>query len=426
MRVPDGSPVVTLASSVTAEDVSASSSDVDYDDSLYDDDINMDQDEDSASTVYGSSANPSFTGADALTEDDAVIREVLRKRQLREVQAAPFSPMSLIEGKDFTDIFFTVIIPLGVGLYGLNWTYGRASTRLSEVADRMLQDYASELCYHTGDLEEMRLSHSDYKKRMAWLGPNKKKRMMETYLETFAKKVTVSPQSISSLSYVFSLYKLSEDKAAQSLSDLCLTMPERSASTGKLLFYGTSILKSQEARDKLDPIRSMLCEGYGDDADDTGGEGLFGKEILERSQRSMGVAAYRDAVVKGGKSQKELTPGWEVLGLTKERAQEVFDEEAELGFVSAMETKYSRANLKYDAKGKRLDPSTGKADVGEGGESDDSDDDDEEVKNVYECGECSYTLFIAKGRNEKFFGSGFVCPECGAPKDKFVGRMAGE
>ena len=248
--------------------------------------------------------------------------------------------------------------------------------------------------------------------------------LIYTITEPVLSTILAPPDS--SLSYVFSLYKLSEDKAAQSLSDLCLTMPERSASTGKLLFYGTSILKSQEARDKLDPIRSMLCEGYGDDADDTGGEGLFGKEILERSQRSMGVAAYRDAVVKGGKSQKELTPGWEVLGLTKERAQEVFDEEAELGFVSAMETKYSRANLKYDAKGKRLDPSTGKADVGEGGESDDSDDGDEEVKNVYECGECSYTLFIAKGRNEKFFGSGFVCPECGAPKDKFVGRMAGE
>ena len=39
--------------------------------------------------------------------------------------------------------------------------------------------------------------------------------------------------------------------------------------------------------------------------------------------------------------------------------------------------------------------------------------------NVFECGECGYTLFVAQGREFKFFPESFTCPECGATKDKF-------
>ena len=38
---------------------------------------------------------------------------------------------------------------------------------------------------------------------------------------------------------------------------------------------------------------------------------------------------------------------------------------------------------------------------------------------AYECGNCGYTLFVAAGREAKFFGTGFVCPECGAKRDEF-------
>ena len=36
-----------------------------------------------------------------------------------------------------------------------------------------------------------------------------------------------------------------------------------------------------------------------------------------------------------------------------------------------------------------------------------------------ECSGCGYTLFVAKGRESKFFPDGFACPECGAAKDTF-------
>jgi rubrerythrin len=41
---------------------------------------------------------------------------------------------------------------------------------------------------------------------------------------------------------------------------------------------------------------------------------------------------------------------------------------------------------------------------------------------VVECSQCSYTLFVAKGREAKFFGPSFKCPDCGAAKDTFKTR----
>eukprot|EP00566_Odontella_aurita_P001261 CAMPEP_0113542326 /NCGR_PEP_ID=MMETSP0015_2-20120614/9544_1 /TAXON_ID=2838 /ORGANISM="Odontella" /LENGTH=551 /DNA_ID=CAMNT_0000442369 /DNA_START=292 /DNA_END=1947 /DNA_ORIENTATION=- /assembly_acc=CAM_ASM_000160 len=455
LRVPDGSPAVTHASSITAprttgeDDVFAEEEDV-----FADAQVNGGAEGEGGSSARGDGLDSfqSSVSGDAVS-DDPYIQEILRKQQLKQVQSSPFDPKSFLEGKDFTDIFFTVLLPLGGAAYGAKWLYGRGTDKMADNADEGLDDYAREMCYHDGDFDEMKLCHSDYKKKLTWLGPNKKDRMLTTYLETYAKKVTVSPRSISSLSYAFSLYKLSEDKAAKTLSDLCLTMPEKTASVGKLLFFGTHILKSDSARTKLEPIREMLASSYREDV------GISGEDIVDNSQKAMAEAAYRDAVTKAGKDQDDLTVGWEVLGLDKETAERIFDEERDAGFVSSKEAKYSRAKLKYDDKGRRVD-AAGKVVIegderGEEGDSaktpeaanedndevsedkpkgaweggDDEDDGeggDQQVANVYECGNCGYTLFVAEGRDHKFFGSGFTCPECGADKDKFVGRTAGE
>lgn len=78
--------------------------------------------------------------------------------------------------------------------------------------------------------------------------------------------------------------------------------------------------------------------------------------------------------------------------------------------------KYDKAGHQIDEKGKTVNPE-------EAGSDDDDDDEFEEsTSNVYECGNCGFTLFVAEGRESKFFGSGFKCPECGAPKSDFKGR----
>lgn len=47
---------------------------------------------------------------------------------------------------------------------------------------------------------------------------------------------------------------------------------------------------------------------------------------------------------------------------------------------------------------------------------------------ICECSvaDCGYTLFVAAGREDKFFPEGFTCPECSAPKDQFNVRKQGE
>lgn len=134
----------------------------------------------------------------------------------------------------------------------------------------------------------------------------------------------------------------------------------------------------------------------------------------------------------GGRGQTSLTVGWEVLGLDKETATRIFEEEKKEGFVTAREAMYGLQTQKYDKSGNRI-TDDGKLENPEdaGGVTRDTEvgggsDSDAPTSNVYECSECGYTLFIAQGRESKFFGPGFKCPECGAPKDKFKGRNVEE
>ena len=140
------------------------------------------------------------------------------------------------------------------------------------------------------------------------------------------------------------------------------------------------------------------------------------------SLRAIAEASYRAAVLGGGKKQTSLTVGWETLGLGREVAERIFDEEAADGFVSDREAMYGMQTQKYDKKGRRLNKDGTLEDPEEAKEAEKEQQQEESVSNVYECSECGYTLFVAQGRESKFYGADFKCPQCGAPKDKFIAR----
>jgi len=123
-----------------------------------------------------------------------------------------------------------------------------------------------------------------------------------------------------------------------------------------------------------------------------------------------------------GKNQKSLTPGWEVLGLEKQVAERIFTEEQKEGFVSERESMYGGQTRKYDKEGRQINEKGKLVNPEEANDDDDDDEVEESASNVYECSECGFTLFVAQGREDKFFGSGFKCPECGAPKKSFKAR----
>lgn len=141
-----------------------------------------------------------------------------------------------------------------------------------------------------------------------------------------------------------------------------------------------------------------------------------------KSLRAIAEASYRVCVQEKGKKQTSLTPGWETLGLDRANAERIFEEEKKEGFLSAREVMYGGQSTRYDKKGRAIDK---EGNLENPEEADDDEDDGPEtgsVSNAFECSQCGYTLFVAQGRESKFFGEGFKCPECGAPKSKFEAK----
>lgn len=368
---------------------------------------------------------------------------------------------SKFKSMDLQDIVLTLILPGIVAFAAGRWAFNKVGGRVSKSADETLDSFAQTMLYHDGDFKEMELCVKDYKTKLVWMGPVKSDAMLKRYLEAYAKKKTVSPQAIASLSYVFTIFRLSEEKAANILVQLCKQMgTDKISSAGKLLFLGSRILKSPEGAAALQPIKALIMSTY---RDETVAESLVetsqqlsthpvvsnffkSSRLVKRCSqaqhlclhgmvpaltlsprsctplilnRAIAEAAYRTAVLGAGKNQKSLSPGWEVLGLHREAATRIWEMEKKEGFLSDRETMYGGQTRKYDRHGRQLD---GEGKLANKDEATESDDTKEATSNVFECGQCGFTLFVASGRESKFYGTDFKCPECGAAKTEFKAR----
>ena len=105
----------------------------------------------------------------------------------------------------------------------------------------------------------------------------------------------------------------------------------------------------------------------------------------------------------------------------------IWESEKKENFVSDIESMYGGQTRKYDKDGRQI-TSEGKLVNPEEATASDNDTSNTSTttSNVYECGNCGFTLFIATGRESKFFGDTFKCPECGAAKSEFNPRTTEE
>ncbi len=333
-------------------------------------------------------------------------REIKRSTLTQSKGLSYPSVSNLLENQDYLGVLWKWGVPVTAGAIGLAASAKYLTNAYQTKGIQMCDSYANEMVYHDGDFEEMKLCHRDWKRKIRLYFPLpsvRKTKMLSSYLETFTKKKPVSPQAVSSLSYVLTMYKLTEQQAARILTQVAkkqLGQDKKPASAGKLLFYGTHILKSNEAQGDLSPIRQMLASSYK----------VGGDMFVANSQKTMGEAAYKTAVAAAGKDAGDkLTPGWEVLGLDKETAQSLYDEVKKDGFVTGAQKLYGEKFFEEKEKEKKKD-----------GKNEDKGEDATPSGMVYECSECGYTMFPAKGREFKFLPDDFKCPECGASKDKFV------
>lgn len=120
--------------------------------------------------------------------------------QLQKIEQADQSMSQKFENKlktmDLQDVVATLIIPSIIAFAGLKWGYNKVYGKVADKTDSLLDSFASELIYHDGDFDEMKLCYSDYKKKLVFLGPQKTQAMLKRYLELYSKKRTVSPQAI--------------------------------------------------------------------------------------------------------------------------------------------------------------------------------------------------------------------------------------
>ena len=207
---------------------------------------------------------------------------------------------------------------------------------------------------------------------------------------------------------------------------------------GTMLFYSDRIFKDKSAKKKMKPIVKKLTQMYGD------------MDMLQTMQTDMAQSAYRDVVAAAGPEATKLPEGWKILGLDKEQATAIFEEQQEIGFLDAREMldrdevldaqrkeqleKDALQRLKdsFDKDGNIIDPDAEidedkKLDFDEikknqmkGGSDDGENGEDKGVGRAKECQKCGYVLFIAPGRESKFFSPSFQCPQCGAPKRQFA------
>ena len=161
--------------------------------------------------------------------------------------------------------------------------------------------------------------------------------------------------------------------------------------------------------------------------------------------RDMAESAYRDAVAEAGTGQTKITQGWKVLGLEKETATRIFEDTRDTGFLNrqelwekeerdkareqweAEERKKEELRNLIDKDGNIIDPDSEidpdkkitDEDLNKADDDDNTGDSSPISGGAKECTKCGYTMFIAAGREGKFFASGFTCPECGAGRDQF-------
>lgn len=196
--------------------------------------------------------------ANALDSQLGKIEQYQEQRQTNTLEAK-------FKSMDFQDIVLTLILPGVIIFAGGRWAFNKLGGRVSKTADETLENFAREMIYHDGDFKEMELCVKDYKTKLVWMGPAKSEAMLKRYLEYYAKKKTVSPQAIASLSNAFTIFKLSEEKAASILVQLCKQMgTDKISSAGKLLFLGSRILKSPQGVAALQPIKALIMSTYRD------------------------------------------------------------------------------------------------------------------------------------------------------------------
>jgi len=296
---------------------------------------------------------------------------------------------------------FWSLLPYLALFSALGFTSWIGWKRLRARQARLVEDYGPVMVYYGTTPDSQRQITSEYKRK---LGPGVlRPALFESFLKSLVTEKPVGPQAIQDASIAKRLLRIGDVKAVKVFNQLGESLKASPSLLGKLLFVA----------ERLFPIQHMASLRL---------SGLFpyGASTVVELQRNMAERCFKEIVEREIDENEATGPPLEiaaVLRMGEEEANEIYS-----SVVEERERKIGAENAAFTAIAEAEVESTSNKPV----VSDELDypaRSGEPVKvavHAYQCTVCGYTMFPAAGREFKFYGADFVCPSCGAPKDKFV------
>lgn len=275
----------------------------------------------------------------------------------------------------------------------------------------LLDEFGATMVFHLGDTQELSATIQQFRRQ---LGPGSfRGAMFQSYVTSLATDVPIGVDAIKYLQQVAKMMKLTDSAAGACLEGAAAALSSQPSVLGKLTFIAERALPMAASMAKL---RSRFPN--------------WSLDTVTALQRAMLENLYRDTYCDGSLTADSAT--LEVLGLSETDAarlmQEVQEKKAEAERVAAQKAAEAERAQQLEEALARASEMKQMRTISTASPSADEDEDEPSEPSVtgaagtheYECTKCGYILFPAAGRESKFFGAGFTCPQCGATKDEFV------
>jgi len=263
----------------------------------------------------------------------------------------------------------------------------------------LLEEFASTMLLYLDDVAGLKATIGSFRSQ---LGPGPfKGKMFVAFAKALAEERTLSVEVVEAMATVVGLFQLKAAAAAELFAAVADELQDQPSVLGKLVFVTERATPEAAA---LAGLRSKFPN--------------WSADTVAILQDTMLVQLYKD-MCKALPAGSPPPKGADVLKISEAEAarlmQETLDEIAE---AEAKELEMQQAKERKDQLEAAMKYAEDLKQADAGDEMEPRPTGTHEYECQYEG--CGYTLFPAAGRESKFFGDDFKCPQCGADKSHFV------
>ncbi|KAK4532222.1 hypothetical protein CCYA_CCYA11G3079 [Cyanidiococcus yangmingshanensis] len=371
-----------------------------------------------------------------------------QQRQQQSFESYDSTTAPLPVGRTSVGLLISVVVmgaALGTaGFFGLKRFRKQRELLLAEYAEELVEalQFVERRSEDLPDEEKLEKEIAEVTRLYRAKAPlwGQKRRMYSSFLYTLIRNVKLTVGCIFAARIVQRALGVTEKVAAETMNALA---EERLASAptllGKLLLLSDRLdvdKKSLRIRDKftfsaevVNNLQQNLREScYRDILEEriqrmreARGEapltiadlaGPMQDEELERFRRRLARATLDTELAKSLLNSETIPRGYEILGFQEAEARSILE-----AFIADKERGIEDAGRDVEARERalmsRMREAARESDKGASSSA------TKPSGHRFECQRCGYALYPAAGREWKFYGDNFACPQCGAPKSEF-------